>query len=185
MGIMDFFRRGKAVPEPPKEPGADIMWIKGIHLMHPDAFVCFEGRPVGTCKTISAVVLPDPENETTTVIVNVSLQWLPGMMIGRITPEMQFGTENLNPPQLFVHEKNMYQFNQASEARLILVGKDKATYIAFPWEKTYFHILQNTSRWIFWSLTDEDAKKDAYYWGVGQFGDAEKFDKYIADRVEK
>lgn len=178
---MNFFKRNKPQPK----SATDLDWLKGIHILFPQAFVCFEARPLGSCKTISAVVLPDLENETTTIFVNFSMQWLPKMGIGKVMPEMKYGEETLSIPQLVIYRENMYQFNQASEAHLILAAEHSGTYIAYPWEKTYFHILQETKRWIFWSLADEEAKEEVFYWGLGKFEDAETFDRYIAEKITK
>ena len=169
-------------PVPP-EP-EDLEWLKGIQALHPDAYICYEARPWGECETISAAVLSDPDHETTTIIVNVSMQWLSSLRVGCVVPIMETGKETLRIPQLVVYRENIFQFNQATEASLILaVEKTGGPFINFPWEPSYFHLLEATKRWIIWSLADENAKAEAYYWGFGEFGDTEKFEKYISERI--
>jgi hypothetical protein len=164
---------------------ADNTWLKGVQLLNPDAILCMESRPLSECKTISAAVLADPASQTTTVIMNESLAALANWQISDIRPQMNITEERPRLPQLVVHGDTMNQFNTVTEAHIMLVASDKkATTIRFPWNPDQFSILQQTRRWIFWSLPDETAKCKTYYWGYGDFDSAEAFEAYVDQRLD-
>ena len=159
----------------------DTEWLLGIQSLLPNAIICLESRPLSECKTISAAVFTDLSCQTTTVFVNVSLKWLESWRIIEIRPEMKVTEERPRLPQLIIHGDTMQQFNNVTEAHILLVaGDNKATYINFPWNPQQFGILQQTTRWIFWSLADETDQANTYYWGFGDFGSMEAFDDYVA-----
>jgi len=161
----------------------DVEWLKGIQAAMPQAIICIESRPLTECRTISSAVIPDAAFETTTVIVNVSLQRLITLRVAKIVPEMEITEERPRLPQLVVNGETMYQFNNRTEAHLVLTTPDGDMHLNFPWAPELFDILEKTKRWIIWSLADEDAGAETYYWGYGEFGSSEAFDKYIAERL--
>lgn len=159
----------------------DIAWLKGVQSLNSDAVLCIESRHPWECKTLSAAVILDPSSDTTTVIVNVTLEGLKSWPVSAISTQMHVTEERPRLPQLIVHGTEMNQFNTVAEAHLQLVSSDNgAKFIRFPWNPDQFDILQRTRRWIFWSLPDETAKLKTYYWGYGDFGSTDAFDEYVA-----
>jgi hypothetical protein len=163
---------------------SDADWLKALQTECPKAILCLESRPLSECKTISAAVLPDSEYATTTVFVKVSLEWLASWPISEIRPQMNITAVRPRIPQLVIEGDTIQQFNTISEVQILLITKqDTATYISFPWNPDQFHILKETKRWIFWSLSDELKKASTHYWGYGDFGSLEGLDDYIAKRI--
>ncbi len=133
------------------------------------------------CKTISAAVVPDTASKTTTIFLNVSLGWLDSWAISEIRPQMKVIEERPRLPQLVINGDTIDQFNNVTEAHILLITNDnKATYINFPWNPNQFDILLKTERWIFWSLRDELENADSFYWGYGSFDSADAFEDYIS-----
>jgi hypothetical protein len=171
-----FFSRNKL------ETTNDSEWLKGLQIIIPDAILCLESRPLGECKTISAAVRVDSKTLTTSVFVNVSLQWLKNLVVAEVVPELNITEERPRLPQLIISGESMEQFNTICEAKVFLISPDKkATYICFPWPPERMEQLKATKRWLFWSLSDEKAGKGTYYFGYGSFESVEAFDRYVQD----
>ncbi len=160
----------------------DSAWLKGFQEIMPNAILCFEARPRSECKTVSAAVVIDKESHTTTVFVNFSLAWLEDRELVGIVPEMNVTEERPRLPQLIIEGTSIEQYNTVSEVRLILVESEfSANYISIPWSVDRLDMLTSTKRWVFWSLADQKADKDPFYFGYGQFESAEAFHTYAND----
>ena len=160
----------------------DAAWLKRMQEIIPDAILCMESRTLDECKTISAAVRLDTKTQTTSVFVNVSLAWLTDLRVGGVVPELNMTEERPRLPQLIISGDSMEQLNTVCEARILLVlPENKATYICFPWTPDRMEPLKATRRWLFWSLADQRADRDPFYFGFGGFESADDFHQYAND----